>query len=89
MAGQNLFFDWADTFLFYFEFFIFSKFIFTFFSMIGLRYFNRLGIIRKRIKIPILSKKNYFSSYHGSFVINKTVFFFKKLITPKLNGQFF
>ena len=35
-----------------------------------------------------LKKKN-FSSYHGSLVIDKNVFFFKKLITPKLNGQFF
>ena len=48
-------------------------------------YLNGVGSIRKRIKIPIFSKKkNKFSSYHGSLVINKNknVFFFKKLITP-------
>ena len=56
--------------------------------MIGSRYLNRMGSIRKRIKIPIFSKKKV-STYHGSFVINKNVFFFKKLITLKLNGQFF
>ena len=28
---KNSFFDWADAFLFYFEFWIFSKFIFAFF----------------------------------------------------------
>ena len=31
------------------------KLIFAFFSMIGLRYFNRMGSIRKRIEIPIFS----------------------------------
>ena len=36
-------------------------------------YENRIGSIRKRIKIPIFSKNNYFSRYHGSFVINKIV----------------
>ena len=56
--------------------------------MIGSRYFNRIGSIRKRIKKPKFSKKNYFPSYHGSFVINKNVFYIKKLITPTLNGQF-
>ena len=41
-------------------------------------YLNRVGGIRKRIKIPIFSKKNQFCSYHGSLVINKNqnVFFF-------------
>ena len=57
--------------------------------MMGLRYFNRMRIIRKRIKIPIFSKKKEFSTYHGSFVINKNVFFLKKLISPKLHGKFF
>ena len=52
--------------------------------MIGSRYLNQMGSIRKRIKIPIFSKKKKVSSYHGSFVINKNVFFLK-LITPKLN----
>ena len=47
-----------------------------------------MGSIRKRIKIPIFSKKKV-SSYYGSFVINKYVVFVKKLITLKLNGQFF
>ena len=46
-----------------------------------------MGSIRKSIKIPIFSKKKVYS-YHGSFVINKNVFFLK-LITLKLNGQFF
>ena len=42
-------------------------------------YLNQMGSIRKRIKIPIFSKKNYYFSYHGFFVINnnKIVFFFK------------
>ena len=31
----------------------------------------------KRIKVPIFSKKKKNSSYYGSFVINKNVFFFK------------
>ena len=44
--------------------------------------------IQKSIKKPIFKKKKN-SSYHGSFVINKNVFFVKKLITPKLNGQIF
>ena len=42
----------------------------------------------KELKYLYFLKKN-FSSYHRSFVINKTVFFFFfKLITPKLNSQF-
>ena len=86
---KNPFFDWIYGFLFYFEFSIFSKFIFVFFLMIGPRYLNRIGSIRKSIKEPKFSKQNYFSSYHGSCVINKTVFCFQKLVTPKLNGQFF
>ena len=52
--------------------------------MIRLKFFNWMGNIRKRIK-----NIKKFSSYHGSFVINKKVYFLKKLITPKLNGQFF
>ena len=55
--------------------------------MIGLEFLSRVGSIRKRIKKPIF-KKNNFSSYRGSFVITKNVFSFKKLITPKLSGQF-
>ena len=35
-------------------------------------YLNRMGRIQNGIKIPIFSK-NKFSSYHGSFVINKNV----------------
>ena len=77
--------DWVDAFLFYFEFSIFSKFIFDFFLMIESRYLNRMG--SKRIKIHIFSKKK-FSVYHGSFVIKKTCFFFK-LVTLKPNGQSF
>ena len=69
-----------------FRIFYFLKMYFWFFWMIGSRYFNLMGSIRKRINIPI-SSKNKASSYHGSFVINKNVFFFK-LITLKLNGQF-
>ena len=42
---KNPFFDWADAFLFYFEFSMFSKFIFDFFLMIGSRYLNRMGSI--------------------------------------------
>ena len=36
-------------------------------------YLNRIGNIWKRIKITYIFKKNYFFSYHGSFVINKNV----------------
>ena len=57
--------------------------------MIGLEYLSRVGRTRKSIKKPIFSKKNDFSNYRGSFVITKNLFFFLKLITPKLNGQFF
>ena len=57
--------------------------------MLGSRYFNRIGSIRKRIKENLYFQKNYFSSYHGSIVINKHVFYFKKPITPKLNSQCF
>ena len=68
--------------------FLFSQNLFLiFFLMIGSRYLNRMGSIWKRNKIPIFSKKKV-SSYHGSFIINKNVFFLK-LITLKLNGQFF
>ena len=42
------------------------KIYICFFSMIGLRYFNWMGIIRKKI-----------ASYHGFFVINKNMFFLK------------
>ena len=56
--------------------------------MVRWRYFNRMGIIRKRIEISIFSQKKKICSYHSSFVINKNVYFLK-LITPKLNGQFF
>ena len=49
-------------------------------------YQNRMGSIRKRIKIPIFSKKNKlkkYSSYHDSLVINKNKnVIFLKLITP-------
>ena len=55
--------------------------------MVGLKFSNWMGSIRKSIKKHIL-KKN-FSSYHGFFIINKNVFFLKKLITPKLTDQFF
>ena len=41
-----------------------------------------------RIKILTFSKEKKFSSCHRSFVINNNVFFFLKLITPKLNGHF-
>ena len=54
--------------------------------MIGSKYLNRIGRIRKRIKIPV-KKKNF--SYHSSLVINKNVFYLKKLTIPKLNDQFF
>ena len=40
-----------------FRIFDFLKIYFCFFLMIESRYFNRMGIIRKRIKIPIFSKK--------------------------------
>ena len=70
MAGQKSFFDWVDAFFFYFEFSIFSKFIFDFFLMIGSRYLNRMGSIRKRIKIPIFSKKK-------KKISQKRVFFLK------------
>ena len=44
--------------------------------MIGSKYLNQMGIIRKKIKVPIFSKKKKVSSYHGSLVIkNKNVFF--------------
>ena len=69
-----------------FRIFNFLKIYFCFFLMVGSRYFNRIGSTRKRIKKPIFSRKNYFSSYHNSFVINKNVFYFRKLITPKLNN---
>ena len=56
--------------------------------MIGLKFMDRIGSIRMRIKKPKFKKKKI-SSYHGSFVITKNVFFFFfKLITPKINGQF-
>ena len=48
-----------------------------------------MGRIRKSIKKPIISKRKKLSRYYGSLVINRNVFFFKKLITSKLNGQFF
>ena len=62
--------------------------------MVTLRYLDRMESIRKSIKIPILKKKQLkkiLYSYHSSFVFNKSVFlfFFLKLITPKLNGHFF
>ena len=59
-----------------------------FFLIIGLKFLSRVGSIRKSIKNLYL-KKNNFSSYRGSFVITKNVFFFYKLITPKLDGQCF
>ena len=64
--------------------------------MIVLEFFRWVGSIRKSIKKPIFSKKNYFSNHRGSFVITKNVlffcfffFFFYKLITPKLNGNLY
>ena len=36
-------------------------------------YLNGMGSIRKRIKIPIFTKKKKFSSYHGNFVNNKNL----------------
>ena len=55
--------------------------------MIGFEFLNQIGGIQKSIKNPIFKKK--FSSYNSFFVINKNVFFVKKLITHKLNGNFF
>ena len=49
---------------------------FWLFLMIELEFFSRVGSIRKSIKKPIFSKKNYFFNYRGSFVITKNVFFF-------------
>ena len=56
--------------------FDFRKIYFWIFLMIEFKFFNRMGSIRKSIKNPYLKKKN-FSSYHGFFVINKNVLFFK------------
>ena len=40
-----------------FRIFDFLKIYFRFLSIIGLRYFNQMGIIQKKTKIPIFSKK--------------------------------
>ena len=70
--------------------FDFLKIYFCFFLMIGSRYLNRMGSIQKRIKIPIFSKKKILA-ITVLLLLTKTCFFFffLKLITPKLNGQFF
>ena len=56
--------------------------------MIGFKFLNRMGRIRKSIKKPIIKKKNY-PAITVLLLLTKTCFFLKKLITPKLNGQFF
>ena len=68
-------YDSPIRFLFYFEFLIFEKFFFGILLMIGLKFMDRIGSIRMRIKKPKFKKKKI-SSYHGSFVITKNVFFF-------------
>ena len=50
------------------------NFIFNFFLMIGLRYLNRMGSIRKRIKIPIFSKKKILAIM-VLLLLTKTCFF--------------
>ena len=70
MAGQKSVFWLGRCVFVLFQIFYFIKIYFCFFSMIGLRYFNRMCIIRKRIKIPIFSLN---------------VFYFKKLIIPRIN----
>ena len=55
--------------------------------MIGFKFLNRIGSMHPKEHTKTYIKKK-FSSYHSSFVINKNMFFLK-LITPKLNGQFF
>ena len=75
--GQKSVFRLGRCVFVFFSNFYFLKIYFCFFSKMGLRYFNRICIIRKRIKNLYLKKK--ISSYHGSFVINKNVFFLKSL----------
>ena len=72
LRDKNPFFDWADAFLFYFEFSIFSKLFFAFFLMIGSKYLNRMSSIRKRIKIPIFSKKKKISTITVHLLLTKT-----------------
>ena len=59
MAGQKFVFWFGRCVFVLFRIFDFLKIVFRFFIMIGSRYLNRMGIIRKRIKIPIFSKKNF------------------------------
>ena len=56
--------------------------------MLGSRYLNRMGSIRRRIKIPIFSKRKKLLAITVLLLLTKTCFFFK-LITLILNGQLF
>ena len=73
-----------------FRIFDFGKICFRIFLMIRFKFLNRIGSVRKSIKnLYFQKKKKKIASDHGSFVINKNVFFVSKLITHKLNGQFY
>ena len=85
---ENPFFGLPDAFLFYLDFSIFSKLIFVFFEWYDRDILIGWISFEKELKYLYFLKKKFYS-YYGSFVINKNVFFLKKLITPKLNGQCF
>ena len=74
IGEENNFVWFTDSVFVLFRIFNFRNISFWIFLIIGLKYLNRIGSIRKRIKKPIFSKKK-FLSHHGYFVINKNVFF--------------
>ena len=78
MAGQKSVFCLGPMRFCFISDFLFSQNLFLIFFNDRVEIFELDGSIRKRIKIPIFSKKKV-SSYHGSFVINKNVFFLKCL----------
>ena len=56
--------------------------VFRFFLIIGSRYLNRMGSIRKRIKIPIFSKKIIFLSwFFYSFQLFSVIFRYFRLFS--------
>ena len=60
----------------FFAFFIHYIYIYIYIYIYGFKFLNRMCSIPKSINNLYFRYKKIFSNYHGSFVINKNLFFF-------------